>query len=282
MGAAPHEDDVSVDIDAYFERIGFAGSIAPTFETLNQMQALHTAAIPFENLDTMMGVPVRLELKNLEQKLLHDRRGGYGAEVNLLFKALLEDLDFKVRGVAARVYWNRPEGGPEPDATHLALLVETSGSTYLVDAGFGGMTPTVPLRLRTEMVQETPHGGFRLTGGDPDWALEARIGQDWKLLYRFSLAEKSYEDIVAMSNMLAADPVFRETLRAARIEKDRRIALRNARLTVRPNEGPVDTRMIASVEDARNVLSSTFGIALPSDDRLDAALEAALAKGGDA
>ena len=48
------------------------------------------------------------------------------------------------------------------------------------------------------------------------------------------------------------------------------------------NDGPVDTRMIASVEDARNVLSTTFGIALPNNERLDAVLEAALAKGGDA
>ena len=36
-----------VHIDAYFERIGFAGSIAPTLETLAQFNALHPAAIPF-------------------------------------------------------------------------------------------------------------------------------------------------------------------------------------------------------------------------------------------
>jgi len=270
-----------VDIDAYFERIGFAGSIAPTLETLQQLHALHPAAIPFENLDAMMGVPVRLELKNLEQKLLYDRRGGYGPEVNLLFKKLLEDLDFKVRGVAARVFWNQPEG-IEPQPTHLALIVEINGGNYLVDVGFGGMTLTAPLRLRTEMEQATPHGTFRLMGGGEEWALEARIGDEWKLLYRFEMAEKSFEDIVAMSDMLAADPTFRTTLRAARIEKDRRLALRNARLTTRPNDGAVDIRMIASLDDAKQVLSTVFGIALPNNDRLDPALEAALAKGGDA
>lgn len=282
VGAAAHEKHVSgVDIDAYFERIGFAGSIAPTLETLQQLHALHPAAIPFENLDAMMGVPVRLELSNLQQKLLYDRRGGYGPELNLLFKQLLEELDFKVRAVAARVYWNRPEG-TEPTPTHLALLVETGGSTYLADVGFGGMTLSAPIRLRTEMVQETPHGVFRLTGGDPEWSLEVKISEEWKLLYRFELAEKSFDDVVAMSDMLAADSTFNTTLRAARIDKDRRLALRNARLTTRPNHGPVDTRMIASVEDARNVLTTVFGIALPSNDRLDPALEAALAKGGDA
>lgn len=271
---------MSVNIDAYFERIGFAGSIAPTLETLQQLQVLHAAAIPFENLDAMMGVPVRLELNNLQQKLLYDRRGGYGPEVNLLFKALLEDLDYKVKGVAARVFWNKPEG-VEPLPTHLALIVEIAGGQYLVDVGFGGMTPTAPLRLRAEMEQETPHGLFRLMGGgEADWQLEVRIGEDWTLLYRFDLTEKSFEDVVAMSDMLAADQTFRTTLRGARIEKDRRLALRNARLTTRPNDGPIDTRMIASVEDAKDILSNVFGIVLPANDRLDPALEAALAKGG--
>ncbi|HEY9009989.1 MAG TPA: arylamine N-acetyltransferase [Devosia sp.] len=271
-----------VNIDAYFERIGFAGSIAPTLETLQQLHALHVGAIPFENLDALMGVPVRLELKNLEQKLLYDRRGGYGPEINLLFKRLLEELDFKVKGVAARVFWNVPDGA-EPQATHLALVVESNGSSYLADVGFGGMTLTTPIRLRTAMEQETSHGWFRLTGGgEEDWALETRIGEEWKLLYRFTLAEKSFEDIVTMSDMLAADPGFNTTLRAARIGRDRRLALRNARLTTRLIDGSVDVRMIASVEDAREVLANTFGIALPNNERLNPALEAALAKGGDA
>lgn len=283
MGAAPHDSYVSdVNIGAYFERIGFAGSIAPTLETLQQLHLLHPAAIPFENLDAMMDVPVRLELKNLEQKLLYDRRGGYGPEVNLLFKALLDDLDYKVKGVAARVYWNRTEG-VEPLPSHLALVVEISGGNYLVDVGFGGMTPTAPLRLRAEMEQETPHGLFRLMGGgEADWQLEVKLGEEWKLLYRFDLVEKSFEDTVAMSDMLATDPSFRATLRAARVEKGRRLALRNARLTTRPNDGPVDIRMIASVADARDILTNVFGIALPNNERLDPALEAALAKGGDA
>ena len=64
------------NLDAYFERITFAGSIAPTLATLEQLHALHPAAIPFENLDSLLGLPIRLELRNLEQKLLFEKRGG--------------------------------------------------------------------------------------------------------------------------------------------------------------------------------------------------------------
>jgi N-hydroxyarylamine O-acetyltransferase len=34
-------------------------------------------AIPFENLDVLLGLPIDLAPAALEQKLIHGRRGGY-------------------------------------------------------------------------------------------------------------------------------------------------------------------------------------------------------------
>lgn len=278
VGAAPHEHHVSdVDIDAYFERIGFAGSIAPTLETLQQLHALHPAAIPFENLDPLLGVPVRLELKNLEQKLLYDRRGGFCLEHNLLFKAVLEDLDFSVKGLAATVLWNMPEGSDRPP-THMALAVEVAGSTYLCDVGFGRLTLTAPLRMRTEIEQQTPHETFQLTGEAPDWRLEARIGDEWRPLYKFTLEPKGFDDYQAMNDFLSGDPRFRENLAAARSEKGRRYGLRNARFTTHVIGEPSESRLLGSVAELREVLGGTFGINLPGSDRLDPALESILGK----
>jgi N-hydroxyarylamine O-acetyltransferase len=268
-----------VDIDAYFERIGFSGSIAPTLETLQQLHALHPAAIPFENLDSLLGVPVRLEHKNLEQKLLFDRRGGYCLEHNLLFKALLQDLDFSVKALGATVLWGMPEGSDRPP-THMALAVEVSGSTYLCDVGFGRLTLTGPLRMRTELEQETPHDTFRLVSepDQPDWRLEAKVGDEWRPLYKFTQEEKVYDDFQAMNDYLSNDPRFRENLAAARSERGRRYGLRNGRLTTYVTGEPGQERMLKSVGELRDVLTGTFGINLPSTDRLDPALEAVLAK----
>ena len=119
-------------IDAYFQRINFAGSIAPTLSTLEQLHVLHTAAIPFENLTPLMRLPVRLELRNLEQKLLFEKRGGYCIEHNLLFKAMLEDLGFPVQAHGARVLWGHPEDSERP-VSHLVLTVDVGGVTYLAD-----------------------------------------------------------------------------------------------------------------------------------------------------
>src|SRR5690606_32864649 len=150
-----------VNLKAYFDRIGFSGSIAPNVATLEALHALHPAVIAFENLNPLLSLPVPLDQKSLERKLLSDRRGGYCFEHNLLFMRVLADLDFEVRPLGARVLWNHPEGAERP-VSHMVLAVDIAGSTYLADVGFGGLTLTAPLQLRDGKEQETPHETFRL------------------------------------------------------------------------------------------------------------------------
>ena len=133
-----------VNLNAYFERIGFAGSIAPTLATLELLHALHPAVIPFENLNSLIGEPVLLDQPSLERKLLADKRGGYCFEHNLLFMRILRDLDYTVRPLLARGLWTNPDN---QELSHLVLLVEINGQNYLADVGHGGLTLTTPLRL---------------------------------------------------------------------------------------------------------------------------------------
>jgi len=265
------------NIDAYFERIGFVGSIAPTLQTLEALHALHPAAITFENLDPLMGVPVRLELRNLEQKLLFEKRGGYCFEQNLLFKAMLEDLGFGVTGLAARVHWNHPPDEERP-LSHMVLLVDVNGTDYLADVGFGAATLTAPLRLRADTEQATPNGRFRLIGGDPTWRLEIEIGDEWRAVYSFETESRSFEELVALSHQVEGDTNFRDNVIAARHEKGRRTTLRNHELKIQPIDGETERQVLAGVDEVRDALTNIFGIALPAADRLDPALERVLAE----
>lgn len=264
------------NIDAYFERIGFAGSIAPTLETLSLLHQQHPAAIAFENLDPLMGAPVRLDLSDLQQKLLFDRRGGYCFEHNLLFKAVLEALDFPVKAHGATVLLGRD--GEKPSEDHLVLTVEIGGATYLADVGFGGLTPAAPLRLRADLEQATPHETYRLTGGDPLWRLEVRIGDAWRAMLTFNLTETSFGDLLRMNEQVANSPDFRDNLKAARSDRGRRLGLANRRFNIHTVGGGTETRMLASVAEIREVLAGPFGIALPNDERLEAALQQMFAR----
>ncbi len=262
-----------VNLNAYFERIGFSGSIAPTLATLEMLHALHPAAIPFENISSLIGDGVALDQPSLERKLLSEKRGGYCFEHNLMFKRILEDLDYSVRPLLARVVWTNPDGISAPPS-HLLLRVEVNGQTYIADVGFGGLTLSAPLRLRADVEQVTPHETFRLTGGEPDWTLEVRIGDAWKPVYVFTLDEASKDDIAAINQRLSSDPEspFTRELRVALVREGARLKLHNDRFTLQPLEGEKEQREISSMESLRSVLTEQFGIVLPSDERLEPAL----------
>jgi N-hydroxyarylamine O-acetyltransferase len=265
------------NLDAYLARINYAGSIAPTLDTLETVHRLHPQAIPFENLNPMMELPVRLQLSDLEQKMLVERRGGYCFEHNLLLKAVLESMEFPVTPLAAGVLWGQPEGY-EPPLNHMLLLVDVGGSPFIADVGFGGQVATAPLRLKADIEQTTPHERYRLLGGYPKWRLESEIAGAWAPLYEFTLAPRTLEDYVAMNDAMMA--AFHDDLRAARVDGGKRHGLRNARLRTHEN-GETTTRALTSVAEIRDVLASIIGIQLPETDKLDPALERALQRDPD-
>jgi N-hydroxyarylamine O-acetyltransferase len=265
-----------INLNAYFERLGFAGSIAPTLATLEILHELHPAAIPFENLDPLMDQPVLLDQQSLEHKLLHSRRGGYCFEQNTLFMRVLRDLDFTVRGYAARVLWGHPEGAVRP-LSHMVLAVDIGGSTYLADVGFGGTTLTAPLKLKADVEQATPHETFRLTAIDTAFRLEVLIEDKWQPVYQFEPIEQTEEDYAALSQKIAADQRSRDLLTVARTDKERRYNLFMNRLTIHTIGGGRERQILQSLAEMREVLAGPFGINLPAADLLDPVLERVLA-----
>jgi len=266
-----------LDLDSYLRRIGYAGARDATLETLRSLQTLHPFAIPFENLDTLAGVPVELDVRSLERKLLHARRGGYCFEQNLLFKHALGALGFDAAALSARVAWERPADEVRA-RTHMVLLVTLDGRRYVCDVGFGGLTPTAPLELVPDVEQPTPHETFRVVRAAADFAVEARVRGDWKRLYRFDLQEQLQIDIELLNHyvMSHAESPMRGRLLAARVAADRRFGLGNGVLSVHRAQGASEQRRIDSVDELKSVLAATFGIEVPTSEAMDAALERAL------
>ncbi len=265
-----------INLDAYFKRIGYEGARRPTLDTLATIQLLHTETIAFENLNPLMGWPVRLDAESLQQKLVRDGRGGYCFEQNLLLKHALDALGFCVTGLAARVLWNMPEGAVPP-RSHMLLLVDLDGGRYVVDVGFGGVTLTGPLRLEIDIEQTTPHEPFRLVKAQQEFEEfieQVKIGDDWVSLYRFSLAEQLLPDYEMANWYISTHPNSRFVtgLLAARPAPDRRYGLLNNQLTVHHRTGGKDRRLITSVTDMRETLEGEFRIVLPDAPELDGAL----------
>jgi N-hydroxyarylamine O-acetyltransferase len=267
-----------VKLNAYFERIGFSGSIAPTLQTLEALHALQPAAIPFENLDSVMGRPVQLDQASLNQKLLIERRGGYCFEQNLMFLRVLRELGFEARGHVARVLWGRHDLADSTE-DHMLVTVDIAGVTYLADVGFGGLLLTAPLKLKTGVEQETPLETYRLTGEEPIFRLEVRRGDDkWWPAFEFSTVEVDDAGFAVINARLNAssDWFLARHLLVELCPPEGRRLLFDARLTTGGGDDR-EIRSLADLGDMRETLATTFGLVLPPDDALDAALARILA-----
>ena len=264
----------SVDLNAYFQRLGYQGERRPTLATLAELQHRHVRRLPFENLTPFLGEEVVLDIGALERKLVGDRRGGYCYEHNLLFLDVLKQLGFQARGLAARVFW-KEHPDARPPATHMLLAVDIDGETWLVDTGFGALTPTGPLKLDTEDPQTTPHEPFRVLHRGESYHLEARLGDTWRLLYSFDFREMWLADYQLASWYLSHHPRshFVTDLVAARVGQGRRHTLLNDRYTVRYPDGTSQARVLAGPDEVLTVLEQVFRVRLPSPQALRLALE---------
>ncbi|MGV7243138.1 arylamine N-acetyltransferase family protein [uncultured Caballeronia sp.] len=261
-----------VQLAAYFDRIGYTGPHEASAETLHALHRLHPQAIPFENIDTLLGVTPRLDLESVFAKLVSARRGGYCYEHNLLFRAVLETIGFETTGLAARVLW------ADPDAmlprTHMMLLVETPDETWLADVGFGSMTLTAPLVFDNGREQATPHETFRLDLIERgDFKLLVKLGETWKPVYRFDLEPQVPSDYAMANHYVSTlpDSIFVNHLIVARVIPGQRQTLFDRTVTRRGTAE--EHRELTSAAELRGVLEDTFGITLPTDAKLASVLE---------
>ena len=260
-----NEAAVAFRMDAYLDRVGYTGERTPTREVLEELHLAHATHIPFENLDILLGRPIRLDLESLQAKLVEGRRGGYCFEHNTLFAAVLEQLGFPVTRLAARVRLGATRVSPR---THMLLEVEAEGGPYLADVGFGGEGLLRPLALRPDQVTRQFGRDFRLAQAGGHWVLQSRQGSTWLDYYAFTREPQYPADFEVANHYTSTYPAshFVKTLTAQRQTPEARFVLRGREFTV-VRGGEESRRMIEGDESLLQVLSEVFGLHLPPGTR---------------
>jgi N-hydroxyarylamine O-acetyltransferase len=266
ISAAPDAHDPSaLDLAAYLGRIGYSGSVQPSRATLEALHLAHATHIPFENLDILLGRPIRLDLASLQDKLVRGRRGGYCFEQNLLFASVLERLGYSVTRLAARVYYRNQ---PKVPRTHIALLARIEGAAWLADVGFGleGLLLPVPFVAGREARQFA--WTYRVIESEGEWTLQSLREQSWTELYSFSLEPCLAVDFEPANHYTATHPDsrFMRTLTAQLPSPVVRYRLRNRELMLDRGAG-VSRRILADDDELLAVLAGTFGLRFPAGTR---------------
>ncbi|GAA3929591.1 arylamine N-acetyltransferase [Actinomadura viridis] len=263
-----------LDLDAYLARIGYGGDRTPTLATLRELQRAHVTSIPFENLEIVLGRPVVLGVKALQDKMVHRRRGGYCFEHIELFAAALERLGFTFTALSARVSMGIEKLLP---ATHALLRVEVEGGTWLCDVGFGA-GPLEPLRFVDGA--ESAQGGwaFRLEriatsmSGLPveRWALHQHGPEGWLLRHSFALAPAYRIDYEVGSHFVSTHPrsPFTGRAYAQYLDAETKHELDDTRLKTVHADGRADPVRHRDLEpgEVPDALAELFGIELDAED----------------
>lgn len=255
---------MSFDFHAYLNRIGI-DKPEPSLAGLSRLQQAQLGAIPFENINPLLGLVPDLETAALMEKIVANRRGGYCFELNGLFGQALDELGFAYQPIMARVRMGRGEGGPRH---HLAFIVEAEGDSWLVDAGFGGPSHYRPLRLNSQDEQSQDHNRFRLRqeAESGETVLERLQNGDWFALYSFDRSKVQRCDLDA-ANVLCAtwdQSLLAQNLLICRNTAEGWVQLFNTNFS-KFNAGEQISHSIASQTHLSDVLGKQFGIEIDNE-----------------
>ena len=243
---------------AYLDRVGVTAPAASDAAGLRTLHRAHQLTVPFENLSIHLAEPISLDERDLTDKIVHGRRGGFCYELNGAFALLLEALGAQVSRVGARVYG---EGGLGPPFDHLALIVRaTDGSgPWLADVGFGSHSD-YPLRLDAREDQDDPAGVFRLADAE---AGDIDVLKDGRPQYRIETRERSLADCVPTCWWQQTSPGshFRKSLTCSISTSSGRVTLSGDRLIV-TEDGHRDERVLTSDAEILAGYRRHFGITL--------------------
>lgn len=256
---------IDVDLEAYRRRIGLPRLPDATLAGLRTLHEAHVAAIPFENLDVLLGRSIALDLEALQAKLVTGRRGGYCFEQNTLFAAVLERLGYRVTRLAARVRVGTSDVRPR---THMLLRVAFDDGDVIADVGFGGEGLIHPLALRDGRETYLGRLGYRLREEGPVFILQGNLTGDWTDFYAFTLEPQEAVDYEMANHFTSTFPrsPFLLNLTVQRSWPDRRLILRNRELGVRQGRS-VTVTAIKDPEHLLEVLRADFDLSFPPGTR---------------
>ncbi|KAM5312040.1 arylamine N-acetyltransferase 1-like [Glossophaga mutica] len=213
-----------MDIEAYFERIGYKNSRNKLdLDTLTDILQHQIWAIPFENLNIHCGKPMELGLEAIFDQVVRRKRGGWCLQVNQLLYWALTTLGFQTTMLGGCVY-STPASKYSSAMMHLLLKVTMDGRHYIVDAGFGcSYQMWQPLELISGQDQPQVPCIFRLTEERGTWYLDQIRREQYipnqkflnsdllekkkyRQIYSFTLEPRTIEDFESVNEYLQTSP----------------------------------------------------------------------------
>lgn len=253
-------------LEAYLERIAYAGDLECTFENLSKLHFQHLLNIPYENLDLINGVPLKLDKESLYKKIVENHRGGYCFELQGAFYYLLRTLGYKVIQYAGRFM---DEPWHIQMRRHRILVVELEDKQYVCDVGVCEEAPRYPLELKADIIQTDGVSEYRYENDEfYGWALYQKCkGKEWKPIVGFTEEPQIDEDYVMPSFYCEQHPEsdFNKYMWASIFTEDSNCTILRNDFRIFRGGNTTETKTIESDDEAVKMLKGIFKIDVPDE-----------------
>ncbi len=266
------------DVRAYWDRLGMDQPASPlTKNDVDRMVFAHQLRIPFENLDVCdLHRAPSLDIRDIYEKIIVGRRGGYCFELNALFEALLRESGVKTMACLGR---SLKDCGFVYPLLHRSTIVTLGQRRYLAEVGYGGPSPACAVPLVDGLEFESHGQAFRIELHDSCW---------WHIVYNGTAANRAaaeerggaavpvpafavldapvaLTDFVPLSYYCSTHPdsVFVQQRMVNRRTENGSVSL-TADVFTRTASGCKEKKTIASEAEYRALLKEHFDIVLPS------------------
>lgn len=251
-----------INLEAYFNRIGFGGSTSVTLETLTAIVAGHRLHIPFENLDVLLKRPISLELDDVQRKMVTNHRGGYCFEHGILLEAVLKEIGFSPVPHTGRVTLGRTR--EEAPRTHMFLVVHVKGKDYIVDVGFAALSSAVPIPFEDQIVANPKNGDRWLERDNRFWTLMIHENDETSAGWASTFDVDFPIDFVVGNHYVSTHPKspFSQWLMLNAFTPSGRVSVMNKGVKI-VSKGKEKKHEMADRKDLRALLAEHFGFDLP-------------------
>ncbi|MEH7095560.1 arylamine N-acetyltransferase family protein [Neobacillus vireti] len=251
----------------FYERIGLSQEHLITFDSLATVLEKTAQTIPFENLCIIDKKTNEITKGNLINKILVRKEGGICYELNSLFYFYLITNEFDAFLARGVVFNQAKQEYQDLGRTHVTILVNHEGRSYVVDTGFGGNLPLKPVPLTGEPV--TSHNGeFRvrkLNTQYGNYVLEMKLKHkdtEWKIGYAFDNRNPIYDvtEFNEIQSIIAEHPEspFNKGPLLTRLTSNGNITLTNSTWT--EWKDGIASKEIIEAEKFKELAKQQFGI----------------------
>ena len=259
-----------MEVASYLTRIAYTSSVLPDARTLQALHRAHLLTIPYENLD-LHCEPRRglsLDVTQIYDKIVGQKRGGWCYEMNGLFAWVLREVGFDVTILGSAV--GRLGNPSALEDAHILLKVialDQPNKAWIADVGFGNAF-LEPLLLQSGIYRQDGFT-YRLERDDSGrwWFTNHLLGGAG---FDFSLKPFELNEFAAPSNWLQTAPesgfvrvpVCQRHLPGGKIATLRALTL----TTVAGEQRQVE--VIQSLQAYAQILTEVFGLDLADSELL--------------